>query len=239
MTKPAAIPGPHHCAGTARLAAQLIFGVLEARCRAHGGSLTLDDLAAAKAQVAEGLVGGFDWFETTHTTCMTALGALQAPRLTRQSVLASLLLACDLEAARRAFATQMERFGPPWARQFFDGLAEALRRHGGAEADRRIGDAYARHAVASGAKLTTAELFDDPQVRDALADCAAVMAAPTDIELRAQALSDAVNEAVTARTGVRGAHLSKITIDEAKHFFLVYPPKLRARLAVAPSRAAE
>src|ERR687884_427767 len=124
-----ALRGPHHCFGLATSVAEMVFRYLHTRCQAAGGMLSAADLEAARTHVIGSFANGFGFFETTYLRCMEASAPTSHAHFGRDTILASLLLACGHKAARPAFPTQVTRLGDTWLTQFFGGVAQYIRQN--------------------------------------------------------------------------------------------------------------
>ena len=58
-----ALPGPHHCIGTARAATEVVFRSLRAKCAAGGGTLSQHAIEELYANIIDSFSSGFDLFE--------------------------------------------------------------------------------------------------------------------------------------------------------------------------------
>ena len=133
-----ALPGPHHCLGTARTAAEIVYRSLHAQCVARGGVLSVEDLEQCYAEIIDSFSCGFDIFERRHLTCMHASISMAEMPFRRERILATVLHACGEAAARQVFASQVEQLDEAWLRPFFDGFAHYIRQHLCVDADQRL-----------------------------------------------------------------------------------------------------
>ena len=166
-----ALPGPHHCLGTARTAADIVYRSLHAQCVARGGVLSVEDLEHCYAEIIDSFSSGFDIFERCHLTCMHASISMAEMPFSRERILATVLRACGEAAARQVFAPQVEQLDEAWLRPFFDGFAHYVRQHLCADADQRLTAAYVEAGLTHKGKIGLDELLDHKIVLNVLGDC--------------------------------------------------------------------
>jgi len=170
------LPGPHHCLGAARAAADIVYRSLHAQCVARGGTLSVEDLEHCYAEIIEGFSCGFDIFEQRHLNCMHASMSIAEMPFTRERILATILRACGEAAARQVFAPQAEQYDEDWLRPFFDGFAHYVRQHLCADADQRLTAAYIEAGLTHKGKITLGGLLSHKIVLNVLRDCARPLA---------------------------------------------------------------
>jgi len=222
-----ALRGPHHCFGLATSVAEMVFRYLHQRCQAAGGTLSPADLDAARTHIVGSFANGFGFFETTYARCMEASAPTTHAHFARETILASLLLACGQKAARSAFPNQVGRFGDAWLKQFFGGVAQYIRQNISPAADERLIKAYAEVASRLGAKLTVADLLKENGIRRILYESVTPLVsadAPEDIALK---LSDVASEFIATQRGIPKPDISKVTEQETRSFLTWLPPQIQ------------
>jgi hypothetical protein len=228
-----ALRGPHHCFGLATSVAEMVFRYLNQRCQASGGTLSAADLDAARTHIIGSFANGFGFFETTYQRCMEASAPTTHAYFGRDTILASLLLACGQKAARPAFPNQVSRFGDTWLNQFFGGVAQYIRQNISPTADERLIKVYAEVASKLGAKLTIADLLKENGIRRILYECVTPLVsadAPEDLALK---LSDTASEYIATQRGIPKPDISKVTEQETRNFLNWLPPQVQISLNVA------
>jgi hypothetical protein len=225
--------GPHHCFGLATSLAEMVFRYLNQRCQAAGGTLGPADLDAARTHIIGSFANGFGFFETNYLRCMEASAPTTHAYFSRDTLLASLLLACGQKAARPAFPNQVTRFGDTWLNQFFGGVAQYIRQNISPTADERLIKVYAETASKVGAKLTIADLLKENGIRRILYECVTPLVsadAPDDLALK---LSDVASEYIATQRGIPKPDISKVTEQETRAFLNWLPPQVQIALNVA------
>ena len=165
------LPGPHHCLGTARAAADIVYRSLHAQCIARGGMLSVEDLEHCYAEIIESFSSGFDIFERRHLSCMHASISMAEMPFSREHILATVLRACGEAAVRQVFAAQVDELDEAWLRPFFDGFAHYVRQHLCADADQRLTTAYVEAALTHKGKVGLGELLNHKIALNVLRDC--------------------------------------------------------------------
>jgi hypothetical protein len=206
--------------------AEMVFRYLQTRCEG-AKTLSAADLEAARTHILGTIANGYGFFESTHQRCMEAsCGTAPAP-FGRDTILASLLLACSHKAARPAFPNQVARFGDLWLNQFYGGVARYIRQNISPTADDRLIKVYAETAAKLGAKLTVNDLLRENSVRRVLAECVMPLVsadAPDDLPLK---LSDVASEYIATQRGIPKPDISKVTEQETRNFLGWLPPQLQ------------
>jgi len=223
------LPGPHHCIGTARIAAEIIFRGLRARAVAGGGSLTLEELESFHSKFVESFSAGFHLFELRHEQCMDASMGLAKMPFARQRILATLLRACGEQSVRAAFSNQVEDLGSEWIDVLFDGVAEYTRKRARADLEERLTNAYAYTATIRKTKLTIDDLLEQEAVRLALFECADVIDKLGETKMTAGEVVACVNDLAVRQRG--WPDVCKITEDQALRFLALLSREVRAAIA--------
>jgi hypothetical protein len=228
-----ALRGPHHFLGVANSVGDMIFHNLQSRCQTAGGSLTAADLEDARSHFVHKLPQALEFFSMINQTCMEASAATAPDSFARDSVLATLLMACGQKPARRAFDMQMGRFGNVWLAQFFNGLAIFVRERV-PTADARLIKAYAVAAVKFGAKLSIPDLFKQDAILATLRECLAPLVHADAASDLAAPLSDQVSVHIATQRGIPKPDLSKVTDQQMRNFLTWLPPQAMLVLSGAP-----
>ncbi len=231
-----ALPGPHHCIGTARAATEVVFRSLRAKCAAGGGTLSQHAIEELYANIIDSFSSGFDLFESIHHNCMAASLSIAEMPFDRDRILATMLRACGEKSARHVFALQLEFLGPTWLGRFFDGFAQFVRQQFCGNADIRLINAYVDLAAASpDGQLSIEQLLRRDAVQAVLHECILPFA-PTDApEQMAKPACDAINAYTAAKSLITEPHVSKITEDQACRFLSMLPHQLEVALKPVPA----
>jgi hypothetical protein len=216
--------------GIATAVTEMVFRHLRAVCEGRGGTLTLADLDTAQSQGKRSFAGASGFFEATHARCMQASAAGAPSMFARENILSSLLFVCGHKAARPAYAAQVTRFGEVWLNQYFDGMAEFVRRAICADADDRLRQVYAALSGELGARLTINDLMREKQTRAILQECVAPLFAPDAPDRFAAPMSDLVSEQIAAQRGIPKPDLSKVTEQEMRKFLGWLPRQMHVAL---------
>ncbi len=171
-----ALPGPHHCLGTARTVADIVYRSLHAQCVARGGALSVEDLEHCYAEIIESLSCGYDIFENRHMHCMHASVSMAEMPFARDHILATILRACGEDAARQVYAAEIEQLDEAWLRPFFAAFADYVRQHLCVDADQRLTAAYVEAGLTYQGKITLNALLNHKIVLNVLRDCARPLA---------------------------------------------------------------
>ena len=219
----APIGGSHHCIGSSQAVIDLAFRYLHAACASHGGSLTEVELNAAQAEIIDSFSETLDYFELIHKRCMDASGVSAPVPFAQGRMLPSLLSICSQRIAARCFALQVDRIGADWLKLFFDAFSVSIRKHGCADAETRLGNAYAKAAGNLRQKLSIKTLLLEQGVQDALRDCIAPFAMPDACNAMTTAFTDEINHWIGKQSGSVCPHVSKITNDQMRKFLYLFP----------------
>ena len=124
MSELAQLRGSHHCIGTGRAVADLIFKIVHGQAVSNGGTISAEDILSLKAQFILNLPSGMDFFEQINRQCMHASGSPADDPLSRQNLLPTLLTVCARSSAEHAFRLQIVKCKAIWLKPFFQGLSE-------------------------------------------------------------------------------------------------------------------
>jgi hypothetical protein len=231
-----ALPGPHHCIGTARAATEVVFRSLRAQCVAAGGTLSQHAIEELYANIIGSFSSGFDLFESIHHNCMAASLSIAEMPFARDRILATMLRACGEKSARHVFALQLEYLGPTWLGRFFDGFAQFVRLEFCGNADIRLINAYVDAvAAASDRQLSIEQLLRRDAVQAVVRECILPFAPTAAPEQMAKPACDAINAYIAAKSLITEPHVSKITEDQACRFLCMLPHELDVTLKPAPA----
>lgn len=227
--------GAHHMIGVSHAVVEMLFQILQARCVSGGGRLSREDLDGARAQLTQTMPRAAAFFESMHQRCMEASGATAPALVDSRTILGSLLYICGQKAARHAFTHQVTRFGDPWLRQFFGGLAEYARQHFCTNVDARLMRVYVAIAWNLGPKLSIDDLMHDEATRNILRECTAPMIT-THPDALAHPLSDLISQEIASARGIPRPDISKVTEQEVKLFLKFLPPQLQIALGTGQAK---
>ncbi len=222
---PELLRGPHHCVGVTTAVTERIFHFLKTRAEAQGGNLSVADLGTLRTTFLASLSKAGNYFEGINRQCMEACGSAAPEYFSREHILATLLSACSLKAARSAFP-QAERIGVHWLHQLYGGIAKFIRENICTDADDRLVRAYLEVAAKVGAKLVIADLINDEATQRVLRECLAPLVARDAQDRLAEPLSDVVTAHIAGKRGIAKADPAKVTEAEMKKFLAFLPPQL-------------
>ena len=119
MSELTQLRGSHHCIGTGRAVADLIFKIVHGQAVSNGGTISPEEILSLKAQFFLNLPSGIDFFEKINRQCMHASGGAADEPLSRQNILPTLLTVCAKSSAEHAFRLQIEKCNGIWLKSFF------------------------------------------------------------------------------------------------------------------------
>ena len=222
--------GSHHCIGTGRAVADLIFKIVHSRAMENGGMISAKDILSVKAQFIVNLPSGMDFFERINRECMHASGSAAPDPFSRDNLLSTLLLACGKGSAEYAFKYQKEKCGPDWLSNFFQGLAEVARRNISRESWQDLIAAYVHTAEASKAKMQVLDVIARNDVKKILSDSMAPLYKMFESDQIARSTSFAINDFIALKYNVRGPSVVKITDDQMGQFLTMLSKEMPLRL---------
>lgn len=129
MSQSAQLRGSHHCIGTGRAIADLIFKMVHDKAVANGGALSAEEILGVKAEFIVSLPSGIGFFEKVNQECTFASGSAAPDPFSRVNILSTLLSAGGKGSAAYAFRSQIEKCSPNWLDYFFQGLSQVVRRN--------------------------------------------------------------------------------------------------------------
>lgn len=230
------LPGPHHCIGTARSVADIMFRSLRARCAANGGTLSLEELESLYPHIIASFSSGFDLFELRHRRCtLASMHAVEMP-FARDKILSGVLRVCGENAARAACSLQIQQLGEKWIGEVFDGLAQFVYTHVSAEFDTCLINAYVESATAPGNKVSFPDLLKRKSAREVLGKCVDAFEQAAKSKSTIKDACDCVNEVVSRRRGIAGPHIGKITEDQTRYLLEILAEQMRGAVEESSNR---
>ena len=109
MSQSAQLRGSHHCIGTGRAIADLIFKIVHDKAVANGGAISAEEILGVKAEFIVSLPSGIGFFEKVNQECMVASGSAAPDPFSRVNILSTLLSAGGNGSAAYAFRSQIQR----------------------------------------------------------------------------------------------------------------------------------
>lgn len=229
------LPGPHHCIGTARSVAEIIFRSLRAQCIANGGTLSLEEFDSFYSEIIASFSSGFDLFELRHRRCTTA--SMRAPEMpfARDKILSGVLRACGEGTARAACSLQVQQLGEKWIGELFDGLAQFAYSNASADFDTSLINAYVDTATKPGIVVTFAEVLKRTAAHGTLSKCAAAFERAAKSDSLTKTACSCVNNTIARQRGIAGPHIGKITEVQARYLLELLAEKLGSATATSSS----
>jgi hypothetical protein len=223
--------GSHHCIGTGRSVAELIFKIVHGQAVSNGGSISAEEILSLKAQFFLNLPSGIDFFEKINRQCMQASGGTADDPLSRQNILSTLLMVCAKSSAEHAFRLQIEKCKAIWLRSFFQGLSEVVRRNLNEESWRILIAAYVHTAEMKKADLLVLDVLARHDVKAILADGLAPLYEVFESDNIAKSISAQINDVIARQYRVTGPSIVKITDEELLTFLTMAQKEMPIRLA--------
>jgi hypothetical protein len=230
MSQPAQLRGSHHCIGTGRTIADLIFKIVYDRAIENGGALSAEEVLSVKAEFIVSLPSGVDFFERVNQECMYASGSAAPDPFSRDNILSTLLLACGKGSARYAFRFQIERYGPDWLGYFFQALSQVVRRNISNELWEDLIAAYVHAAEINKANMQVLDVIARNDVRVILSDSVAPLYRMLELDEIARSTGAEINDVIACKVAEPG--IVKITDDQMKTFLTMLAKEM------SPSAAA-
>jgi hypothetical protein len=230
MPESAQIRGSHHCIGTARMVADLIFEFVHSQAIANGGMISAEDILSAKAQFVLSLPVGIDVFEKINRECMHASGSAAPDPFSRDNILSTLLSACGKGSAEYAFNFQIDRCGPSWLSCFFQGLSQVARKNISEESWGDLITAYVHAAEIYKANMHVFDVIARNDVKATLSDCIAPLYKMFESDEIAKSTSAEINNVIARKYNVTGPSIVKITDDQMKRFLTMLLKEMSLRL---------
>ena len=230
MSELAQLRGSHHCIGTGRAVADLIFKIVHGQAVSNGGTISAEEILSLKAQFFLNLPSGVDFFEKINRQCMHASGSAADDPLSRQNILPTLLTVCAKSSAEHAFRLQIEKCKAIWLKSFFQGLSEVVRRNINEESWRNLIAAYVHTAELKKANMQVLDLLARHDVKAILADGLAPLYAVFESDKIAKSTSAQINDVIARQYKVTGPSIVKITDDELLTFLTMAQKEMPIRL---------
>jgi len=230
MPESAQIRGSHHCIGTARMVADLIFEFVHSQAIANGGMISAEDILGVKAQFVVSFPSGMEFFERINRECMHASGSAAPDPFSRDNLLSTLLLACGKGSAQYAFKFQIEKCSPDWLSYFFQGLSEVARKNLSQESWQDLIAAYVHAAEINKAKLQVFDVIARNDINMILSDSIAPLYKMFESDEIARSTSSAINNVIARKYNITGPSIAKITDDQMECFLKMLSKELPLRL---------
>jgi len=222
--------GSHHCIGTGRTVADLIFKIVHAQAVSNGGMISAEEILSLEAQFFLSLPSGIDFFEKINRQCMHASGSTADDPLSRQNILPTLLSVCTKSSAEHAFRLQVEKCKAIWLKSFFQGLSEVVRRNLNEELWRILTAAYVHTAGMKKANMQVLDVLARHDVKAILADGLAPLYEVFESDKIAKSISSQINNVIAREYNVTGPSIIKITDEELMTFLTMAQKEMPIRL---------
>src|SRR5665647_645030 len=230
MPESAQIRGSHHCIGTARIVADLIFEFVHSQAIANGGMISAEEILSAKAQFILSLPVGIDFFERINRECMHASGSVAPDPFSRDNILSTLLSACGKGSAEYAFKLQIERCSPSWVSYFFQGLSQVARKNISEESWEYLITAYVHAAEINKADMHVFDVIARNDVKATLSECIAPLYKMLESDEVAKSTSAEINDVIARNYNVTGPSIVEIADDQMRRFFTMLLKEMSFRL---------
>ena len=218
MPELAGIRGSHHCIGTGRAVADVIFGLVHRQATKNGGVLSAEEILSLKAQFVLSLPSGIAFFEKVNQQCMKASGGTSPDPLSRDHILQTLLSVCAKGAAEHAFRFQIEKCKEIWLNCFFRGLSQIVRKNISDESWLVLIAAYVQTAALNKANMQVIDMLARHDVRAIIADGLTPLYKMLESENTTRSASAEINNVIAREYSVTGPSIVKITDEELMSF---------------------
>lgn len=232
MPQSAQLRGSHHCIGTGRAIADLIFKMVHDKAVANGGALSAEEILGVKAEFIVSLPSGMDFFEKVNQQCMSASGGASPDPFSRDNLLSTLLSAGGKGSAKYAFKSQIEKCNPNWLDYFFQGLSLVVRRNISNESWEELIAAYVHAAEINKANMQVIDVIARNDVRAILSDGVTPLYRMFERDEIAQSTSAEINGVIARKYKVAEPGIVKITDDQLKAFLTM----LSREISFGPAR---
>jgi hypothetical protein len=233
MLELAQLRGSHHCIGTGRAVADVIFKLLHSQAIKNGGALSTEEILSLKAQFNLNLPSGMAFFEKINQECMSASRSAAPDPLSRKNILQTLLSVCAKGSAEHAFRLQIEKCKAIWLNYFFKGLSQVVRKNINEESWRVLIAAYVQTAEMKKAKTQVMDVLARHDVKATIADGLAPLFKMLESEEVAKSTSAEINNVIVREYNLTGPSIVKITDDELKTFLTMLQEEMPIRLRIA------
>jgi hypothetical protein len=230
MPELAQIPGSHHCIGTGRAIADLIFKNVHSQAVANGGMISAEEVLSLKAQFILNLPSGIEFFEKINRQCAYASQSAVADPLSREHILPTLLSVCARGSANHAFRLQIENYKSKWLNCFFQGLSQVVRRNISEESWRNLIAAYVHTAEVNKAKMQVLDLLARNDVKAVILVGLAPLYKMFEFDEIARSTSAQINNVIAREYNVAGPSLVKITDEDLITFLTMLQKEMPIRL---------
>src|SRR5665647_783069 len=221
--------GSHHCIGTGRAIADLIFKLVHGQAVSNGGTIPAEAILSLKAQFFLNLPSGIDFFEKINRQCMHASRGAADDPLSRQNILPTLLTVCTKSSAEHAFRLQIEKSKAIWLKSFFQGLSEVVRRNLNEESWQNLIAAYVHTAELKKANMQVLDVLARHDVKAILADGLAPLYKVFESDKIAKSISAQINNVIAREYNVTGPSIVKITDEELITFLTMAQKEMPIR----------
>ena len=234
MSELAQLRGSHHCIGTGRAVADLIFQIIHNQAVSTGDTISAEEILSLKAQFFLNLPSGIEFFEKVNRQCMHASGGAADDPLSRQNILPTLLTACAKTSAEHAFRLQIAKCKAIWLKSFFQGLSEVVRRNLNEESWRNLIVAYVHTAEMKKANMQVLDVLARHDVKAILADGIAPLYEVFESDKIAKSVSAQINNVIARECNVTGPSIVKVTDEELMTFLTMAQKEMPIRLPDPP-----
>lgn len=222
--------GSHHCIGTGRAMADLIFKIVHSRALENGGMISAEEILSVKAQFVVGLPSGMDFFERINQECMHASGSTASDPFSQDTLLSTLLSACGKGSAELAFKLQVEKCGADWLEIFFQAFSEVARNNISQDTWQNLIAAYVHAAEVYKAKMQVFDIIARNDVRTILSDCVAPFYRIFESDKIAKSINASINDVIARKYNIAGPSTVKITNDQMERFLTMLSKEMSLRL---------
>ncbi len=226
----AQLRGSHHCIGTGRTIADLIFQLVHDKAVANGGAISAEQIMSVKAEFIVSLPSGMEFFEKINRQCMAASGSAAPDQFSLDNILATLLSASCNGSARYVFRAQIQKCGLNWLDCFFQGLSQIARKNLSDESWKGLIAAYVHTAEIDKADMQVSDLIARNDVKAILSDAMVPLYETVASHKTAKSIVAEINSAIARKYNLTGFSIVKITDVQMEQFLTMLQKEMSIKL---------
>lgn len=226
----AQLRGSHHCIGTGRTIADLIFKIVHDKAVANGGAISAEQINSVKAEFIVSLPSGMEFFERINRQCMAASGSAAPDLFCLENILATLLSASGNGSARYVFRTQIQKCGPGWLDCFFQGLSQIARKNLSDKSWQDLIGAYVHTAEIDKADLQVSDLIARNDVKAILSDSMVPFYEMFASHKIAISIVAKLNSVIARKYNLTGFSIVKVTDVQMEQFLTMLQKEMSIKL---------
>ncbi len=229
----AKLRGSHHCIGTGRTIADLIFKIVHDKAVANGGAISPEQILSVKAEFIVSLPSGVKFFEKINQECMAASGSAAPDPFCLDNILTTLFSACVNASARYAFMTQIKQCGLNWLDCFFQGLSQIAQKNLSDEFWEGLIAAYVHAAEIKKADMQVSDLIARNDVKAILSESLAPLYKMFESDKIAKSIGAEINGVIARKYVATGFSTVKITEVQMRQFLTMLQKEIPIRSAIS------